>query len=169
LILIFYSNTNFYGYCAALAISIIAIITDFIDGKIARNLRVESETGYILDGLGDRALHLSFILCFFKLNYIGIYYVWLLIFREICIYALRIIIPNWLTANKRLRWISLYHAGTLRLWIIIFFIFDFFELKKIEFPVANIFIFQDILIGVSIILTYYGMIVAINNKLSQRH
>jgi phosphatidylglycerophosphate synthase len=74
---------------------IIIMGSDFFDGKIARKYRVASKFGYVLDGLGDRACHVSAYLLLFIAGILSVLVVWILIFREISQYAVRLVEPEW--------------------------------------------------------------------------
>jgi len=74
---------------------IVIMGSDFFDGKIARKYHVTSKFGYVLDGLGDRACHVSAYLLLFMAGILSILVVWILIFREISQYAVRLVEPEW--------------------------------------------------------------------------
>lgn len=76
----------------ALFILAIAGLTDFLDGKIARKYKVESEFGNFMDPLADKLIVLSIFISFLKLDSTIFPYwmVWLIICREFIITALRI-------------------------------------------------------------------------------
>jgi phosphatidylglycerophosphate synthase len=69
--------------------------SDFFDGKVARKYHLTSKFGYVLDGLGDRACHVSAYLLLFMAGILSILVVWILIFREISQYAVRLVRPEW--------------------------------------------------------------------------
>ncbi len=80
---------NYQFYWAA-AVFIIASITDYFDGLLARKFKVISNFGKIMDPLADKLLIISalFVLSL-KLDYIHISIVIIIIFREIIITILR--------------------------------------------------------------------------------
>src|SRR4051794_3655654 len=45
-----------------LLLILVIIATDILDGLIARKYSLQSKFGYLLDGLGDRAFHVSCVL-----------------------------------------------------------------------------------------------------------
>jgi phosphatidylglycerophosphate synthase len=79
------------------AIGLVLLImgSDFFDGKIARRLHLVSKFGYVLDGLGDRACHISAYLLLFMTGILNVIVVWILIFREISQYAVRLVDIEW--------------------------------------------------------------------------
>lgn len=80
---------------------IIIMGSDFFDGRIARRYHVASKFGYVLDGLGDRACHISAYLLLFMAGVLSILVVWILIFREISQYAVRLIETEWHSTQSR--------------------------------------------------------------------
>lgn len=136
----------------------IAFLTDILDGKLARRLGIASETGYVLDGLGDRSIYLALILIGMLNGHIGIAFAWLLIFREIGIYALRVLDK---TCRPRglLRTISLIHATAIRLWILGMLIGDgaqlFFSYELIT--VAWFIAIQTGFLSITIVVSYIGL------------
>ncbi|MFC1480704.1 CDP-diacylglycerol--glycerol-3-phosphate 3-phosphatidyltransferase [Candidatus Neomarinimicrobiota bacterium] len=77
------------GYTAALIVFIIAGITDIYDGKLARQLQVESSFGKILDPLADKILVLSAFISFVTLDLIYAWMVAVIIFRDVVITIVR--------------------------------------------------------------------------------
>ncbi len=70
---------------AALAVFIGAMITDGLDGMLARMLKQFTRLGAVLDPLADKALGLAAL---FSLSWAGLLPAWLLVlvlFREVCI------------------------------------------------------------------------------------
>lgn len=79
----------------AVGLVIVIMGSDFFDGRIARRYHLASKFGYVLDGLGDRACHISAYLLLFITGILGILVVWILIFREITQYAVRLVDLEW--------------------------------------------------------------------------
>jgi phosphatidylglycerophosphate synthase len=117
-IIIFYSGKEAWRFEIAIAVLLFALATDFLDGALARKLGVTSRHGYIIDGLGDRAIYIALFLAFLVQQRLGLLVTWLLIFREVAIYAVRLFSTRWLEANKSVRLLSSLHAGLIRLWIL---------------------------------------------------
>ena len=82
-------TTNFMQLCA---ISIYAVIcfTDFLDGLVARKLKIVSDIGKILDPLADKILVLVF-LPLLEMQIITSFPVFIILSREFAIMALRVI------------------------------------------------------------------------------
>ena len=79
----------------AVGLVIVIMGSDFFDGKLARKYRLVSKLGYVLDGLGDRACHITAYLLLFETGVLDLLVVWILIFREISQYAVRLIDTDW--------------------------------------------------------------------------
>jgi len=85
----------------SLAIVIAIMGTDFLDGHIARRYSITSKFGYVLDGLGDRAVHVAIYLILLKAGTLIELLVWGLIFREILQYAIRLVDDNWHSGQSK--------------------------------------------------------------------
>jgi len=86
---IFSVHPSWLDYFAAL-IFVIASITDFFDGYIARNFNAGSKFGEILDPLADKMLILGAFLGLLYLHRANAWAVYLILVREFFITALRI-------------------------------------------------------------------------------
>jgi CDP-diacylglycerol---glycerol-3-phosphate 3-phosphatidyltransferase len=79
----------------SIAVVVAVMASDFFDGRLARRYGIASKLGYLLDGLGDRAFHVAAYLLLYLMGIASIYLVWLLLFREICQYAVRLVDADW--------------------------------------------------------------------------
>ena len=79
---------------AALAIFIIASITDAFDGHIARKRNLVTKTGEFLDPLADKILVVSAFLSFALLEKIPFWMVGLIVFRDLFVTGLRMLFLN---------------------------------------------------------------------------
>jgi CDP-diacylglycerol--glycerol-3-phosphate 3-phosphatidyltransferase len=77
------------------------IATDLLDGSLARRYGLTSEFGYMLDGLGDRAVHVAAYLILLNAEVVPAYLVWALIFRELSQYGVRMVEPAWHVTQAR--------------------------------------------------------------------
>jgi CDP-diacylglycerol--glycerol-3-phosphate 3-phosphatidyltransferase len=73
----------------ALVLTIIAALTDFFDGWIARKFNQKTEIGAHLDHIGDKVFVLTTLVAFYLKNTVGILPLSLLLVREIGITVLR--------------------------------------------------------------------------------
>lgn len=146
-------------YIVTVCMLAIAMGTDALDGYLARRWRTTSDLGYVLDTMGDRAIHLALTLVFlFRYSFHPLF-AWLLIFRDIAIYAVRVLSKNWLEKSRRMRRVSLFHATLLRIWLGLFIVRDgvrvftgFDSLNTLSFEVS-----QLTLICVTIVISYFGL------------
>ena len=68
--LIFYSPQKEYLKYVALAIFLLAIVSDVIDGYIARTQRQKTQAGAILDPLADKALLLTAFIFIYRISHL---------------------------------------------------------------------------------------------------
>ena len=87
---VLYWGFSGYNY-VAMAIFIIASLTDFVDGYIARSRGQVTDFGKFLDPLADKVLVVAAMLWFLERNIIPAWAVLIVIIREFTITALRLI------------------------------------------------------------------------------
>ena len=80
-----------YGNYIALAIFIIASLTDMADGKIARKYNLVTNFGKFMDPLADKLLVCSAMICFIELDKLPAWIVIIIIGREFIISGFRLI------------------------------------------------------------------------------
>jgi CDP-diacylglycerol--glycerol-3-phosphate 3-phosphatidyltransferase len=86
---LFFSQDN-HSILWTMIIFTFASITDFLDGLLARKLKVVSEFGKYMDPLADKILVITALLALYiKLNYISLTLVIIILTREIIISILR--------------------------------------------------------------------------------
>jgi len=90
---IFHIHPSWLDYFAAL-IFVIASITDFFDGYIARNFNAVSKLGEILDPLADKMLTLGAFLGLLYLHRANAWAVYLILVREFFITGLRVVMAS---------------------------------------------------------------------------
>lgn len=154
-----YSGENRGRYICGLVIIALALATDFLDGYLARRWAVTSELGYILDGLGDRAAYVALILTFVAHDGVNLVVAWLLIFREIAIYAFRLLNRGWYASSSLTRRFSRWHAAGIRAWFSTYLLVDGaalaygFDLRgKLIIAIS-----QSVLVAATIGCSYYGL------------
>jgi len=164
IILLLYPLDDIVFFNISITIILVALVTDILDGKIARKYNLISKEGYILDGLGDRSFYVALILIFFLKFKINILIIWLLIFREIILYAIRLITPTW-HSNNRTRNISILHAIGLRLWLFNYLLADGLKYySNIEISTMLEFKLIQYTIAIStIFIVYYGIYIYLTN------
>jgi len=136
-----------------------AFASDWADGFLARRWSVCSDLGYVLDAMGDRAIHLALSLIILVRYHIAPLYIWLLIFRDILIYAVRIMSHDWLRRSRHIQWLSRLHATLLRTWLCSYFVregillyLDSDLLNSVSFQMS-----QLLLLCTTITLSYWGI------------
>jgi phosphatidylglycerophosphate synthase len=90
-----YDPTSRTRTSICVVLSGLIMVSDFLDGKLARKYSLESKVGYVLDGLGDRAVHVTVFLLFVTYGILNALLAWGLIFREMCVYAVRLVEEDW--------------------------------------------------------------------------
>ena len=124
-----------------------------------------SEVGYYLDGIGDKAFTVAIILVFARQNPVLLPIAWLLISREIFLYALRVLDNNRIQNLKKLRRFSLLQALFIRLLFLGFFVEECLELYSIETTIW----FQFYLVtGCLSIMFGYVSVVQLANQLIKK-
>ena len=78
------------GKVLALVACIIACLTDFYDGYIARKYNLITDLGKLLDPIADKILVIAAFLAFVEMRLIPAWMVAVIIFRELVITGIRI-------------------------------------------------------------------------------
>ena len=69
-------------------------------------------------------MYVALVLVMHSLGRVHILIAWLLIIREVAMYALRVLSPEWLEKNTKIRALSLLHAFGIRMWLTMFLVAD---------------------------------------------
>lgn len=79
-----------FAKSAALAIFIIAAVSDYLDGMIAKKYNITSDFGRIMDPVADKILVLAAFLAFVEMKLVPAWMVVVIILRELLITSIRI-------------------------------------------------------------------------------
>lgn len=118
---------GFWPKVTSLAIFIFAALSDFFDGRIAKEKNMVTDFGRLMDPIADKILVLAAFLAFVQMQLVNSVMVIIIIFREILITYLR------LFALNKGKVLSAGRAGkhkTLSQMLVIFFILGFIVFKE---------------------------------------
>lgn len=87
---LFLSDFIPHNYLFALIVFIVASITDFADGNIARKRNLITNFGKIADPIADKIITTSVLLCFLKMGLCNIWIILIILAREFTVSAIRI-------------------------------------------------------------------------------
>ncbi|MCW3848088.1 CDP-alcohol phosphatidyltransferase family protein [Sphingomonas sp. LB-2] len=154
--LLLYSTSEAWRFWSALAVAMLALLTDIADGRLARRWKVTSDAGALIDGLGDKAFYVAVYLVIAANHAAESLLLWALIFREVALYALRTIDGNRSQNTKQLRWASLAYAFVIRMYFLYFVLAGWFSVtqRPVPFPIGYGFLFGY----VAAIFGYIGLV-----------
>lgn len=139
-----------YGMIVAGIIFVIASLTDFADGYIARKYNLITDLGKFLDALADKMLVISILLAFIELGRISAWPVMIICLREFMVTGIRLIASKdgVVMAAKMLGKIK----TTTQMIAITFLMFEFVFIK-LGLAVTTVTIIGDILFYISVVMT----------------
>ena len=142
-----------YGNYIAVAVFIVASITDFLDGKIARKYNLVTNFGKFMDPLADKLLVAAALICFVELRRIPAWIVLIIISREFIISGFRLVAAEGGKVIAAGYWGKIKTAVTMV--TIIFMIPNFGGMAATS---HTIYIIEQILVYASLILTIISLI-----------
>jgi phosphatidylglycerophosphate synthase len=115
--LLFTYRLDAHNLSLALAIFVIANVTDKVDGIVARRMRIASYHGYLVDGFADRTFSVACILAAVAHNGLPLWVSLIAIARELLLYTCRLLAPAaWHPPSRASRLHSVVVFGVTRAW-----------------------------------------------------
>lgn len=111
-------GTAFTPHPGVTSVSIVALalafVSDFVDGYLARSWGIVTKLGYILDGLGDRALYFTIIIAAVASHQLNAIVAFFILFRDLLLYATRSMVTDWSDSIDKTRFLTKLNAFWLR-------------------------------------------------------
>jgi phosphatidylglycerophosphate synthase len=79
---------------------LVMLLTDVLDGLLARQWKVTSTFGYVLDGVADRSMNIALIVALTALAKLSPLLSFFLLLRDVILYAARALFAEWWSANQ---------------------------------------------------------------------
>lgn len=146
--LIFYLAPIPNGEYIAGIIFLIASLSDFVDGHLARKHNLITNFGKFIDPLADKLLVVSALVCFVERNLVAAWIVIIIIAREFIISGLRLVAVTSGIVIAASPWGKLKTVSQMTMCTLLIFNFDF--------PIINI--LEQIFIYLALILTIISLV-----------
>jgi CDP-diacylglycerol---glycerol-3-phosphate 3-phosphatidyltransferase len=98
-----YVSPDFTEHAASFPLLILLFVTDVVDGFLARRWDVATHFGYVLDGVADRSTHIAVVVALTTTGVISPVLSFLLVFRDLLLYAARALFAGWWRSNAGFR------------------------------------------------------------------
>jgi phosphatidylglycerophosphate synthase len=119
----------------SVALCIVALVTDVLDGFFARRAEVASIHGRLWDSLGDKAFYAAIIIAFNAQGYLGPLVCWALIVREVALYITRILFIEKLPKIEQIRPWTNWHGYFMYLTILLGLSRMYSDIHGLSFPI----------------------------------
>jgi phosphatidylglycerophosphate synthase len=103
----------------SVGLCVIALITDLLDGYLARRWQVASLLGRLWDSLGDKSFYAAIIIAFNSQGFLGSLVSWGLLAREVALYVTRILFIEKLPHIEQIRPWTNWHGYFMYLTIVL--------------------------------------------------
>ena len=140
-----------YHYLVATLIFIVASVTDFLDGKIARKSNLVTTFGKLCDPVADKMLTTAALLAFMKLGLCNIWIVMIVLSREFLVTSFRLVASAQGVVIAAGIWGKLKTASQMIFSIIIMVGIHFVEIYSLDFGKFSL--ISNILLWITAVLT----------------
>jgi phosphatidylglycerophosphate synthase len=121
----------------SIAICVVALVTDLLDGFFARRLKVDSVHGRLWDSLGDKSFYCAVIISFNAQGFLGPTITWALIVREVALYITRILYIQNLPQVERIRPSTNWHGYFMYATIVLGMAQMYAEIHHLSFALTQ--------------------------------
>ncbi len=140
-----------YHYIIATFVFIVASITDFLDGKIARKYNIVTTFGKLCDPVADKMLTTAAFLAFMQLGYCDIWIVFIVLTREFLVTSFRLVASAQGVVIPAGIWGKIKTASQMTFFILIMLLICCVEYFDIQ--INNLPIISNALLGITAVLT----------------
>jgi phosphatidylglycerophosphate synthase len=118
----------------SVGLCLVALLTDLLDGYLARRLQVDSIHGRLWDSLGDKSFYAGIIIAFQTQGFLGPLVCWCLIVREIALYITRVLFIEKLPKIEEIRPSTNWHGYFMYITIVLGLSRMYAEIHGLSFP-----------------------------------
>ncbi len=140
-----------FHYFVAVAIFIVASLTDMLDGKIARKHNLITNFGKLCDPLADKMLTTAALLAFMQLGLCNIWIIMIVLTREFLVTSFRLVASSQGVVIPAGIWGKLKTVSQMVFSIGIMIAIPFFEIFGWDFGLLSL--ISNVLLGITAVLT----------------
>ena len=118
----------------SIAVCVVALATDVLDGYVARRMRVASIHGRLWDSLGDKSFYAAVIIAYNSQGFLGPLVSWGLIAREVALYITRVLFIEKLPKIEQIRPWTNWHGYFMYVTIVLGLARMYAETHGLSFP-----------------------------------
>ncbi len=138
-------------YLVATAIFIVASVTDFLDGKIARKNNIVTNFGKLCDPVADKMLTTAALLAFMELELCNIWIVMIVLTREFLVTSFRLVASAQGVVIPAGIWGKLKTVSQMIFSILIMFGIEIYQFLGLTFGEFSF--ISNVLLGITAVLT----------------
>jgi len=120
---------------ASVALCVVALPADVLDGYFARLLQVASIHGRLWDSLGDKSFYATIIIAFNSQGFLGTLVSLALIVREVALYITRVLFIEKLPHIEQIRPWTNWHGYFMYLTIVLGLLRMYADIHGLSFPI----------------------------------